>query len=277
MKNPAEERPTVLRPWQAKLHEVIFEADTRSGKIFDVTLLIAILLSVVAVMLDSTAAIRAAYGFELYVVEWIFTIFFTIEYILRLVSVARPLAYAGSFFGIIDLLAIIPTYLSLVVPSAQYLLVIRILRVLRVFRIFKLVQYLRDASILFKALISSVRKIIVFLIAVLAIVVIFGSIMYLIEGPENGFESIPQSIYWAIVTLTTVGYGDIAPQTSLGRFISALVMILGYALIAVPTGIVSVEMSRASHAGATTQACPNCSKEGHDEDATHCKYCGQQL
>ena len=263
--------------WRLKLHEVIFEADTPAGKWFDVLLILAILTSVVMVMLDSVGTIQKSYGPVLLAGEWFFTILFTIEYILRLLSVGRPLAYATSFYGVVDLLAILPTYLSIFIPGAQYLLVIRILRVLRIFRILKLVQYLGEARMLIQALRASSRKIIVFLLVVLLLVTIFGSLIYLIEDPKDGFTSIPKSIYWSIVTLTTLGYGDISPQTGLGQLLSALIMIIGYGIIAVPTGIVTVELAQAFKRQISTQACPECSAEGHDIDAKHCKYCGSRL
>ncbi len=269
---------SVLRQgWRVRLHEIIFEADTPAGKGFDIVLIISILASVAAVMLDSVSGVRQAHGVLLYGIEWGFTLLFTAEYLLRLSCVGKPFRYATSFFGIVDLLAIIPTYLSLVVPGSQYLLVIRILRILRIFRILKLVPYLKEASQLMRALKASGRKIAVFLYTVLTLVVIFGSLMYVIEGESGGFTSIPRSIYWAIVTLTTVGYGDISPQTGLGQAVASLVMILGYAIIAVPTGIVTVEMSHAFSAGISTQACPQCGAEGHDTDASHCKFCGAAL
>ena len=264
--------------WRATLHEVIFEADTPAGKAFDVLLIVSILVSVAAVMLDSIGSVRLAHGRLLNGIEWCFTLLFSLEYLLRLVCVGRPLKYALSFYGIVDLLAIIPTYLSLILPGSHFLLVIRILRILRIFRILKLVPYLGEARLLVKALSASRRKIVVFLYTVMTLVVIFGSLMYVVEGEANGFTSIPRSIYWAIVTLTTVGYGDIAPRTAFGQTLSSLVMILGYAIIAVPTGIVTVEMSHAFSASRlTTQACPECSAEGHDADAKHCKYCGAAL
>jgi len=267
-----------LSSWRQKLHEIIFEADTPAGKWFDVLLILSIILSVVAVMLDSVANIRAQHGQFLYGVEWFFTVIFSIEYLLRLLCVGKPLRYATSFYGVVDLLAVLPTYLSLILPGSQYLLVIRILRILRIFRVLKLVQYIQEAQVLRQALRESRRKITVFLFTVLTMVVIFGSLMYLIEGPENGFTSIPRGIYWAVVTLTTVGYGDISPHTGIGQFLAALIMILGYAIIAVPTGIVTVAISRAQPvASVTTQACPSCAAEGHDSDARHCKYCGAAL
>jgi voltage-gated potassium channel len=263
--------------WRQDLHTVIFEADTRAGKAFDVLLIISILLSVAAVMLDSIGSVRAVYGNLLYGIEWFFTLLFTAEYVLRLLCVGRPSKYAASFFGAVDLLAIVPTYISLFLPGSQYLLAIRILRILRIFRILKLVPYLGEAALLMQAMRASGRKIAVFLYTVMTLVVIFGSLMYVIEGEGSGFTSIPLSIYWAIVTLTTVGYGDISPQTSLGQMVASVVMICGYAIIAVPTGIVTVEMSHLFGRKISTQACPECSAEGHDADAVHCRFCGARL
>lgn len=262
-----------------RLHEIIFEADTPLGKAFDVALLVLIVLSVIAVMLESVEAIDRAYHTQLRIVEWTLTIVFTVEYLLRLLTVRRPLRYATSFFGIVDLLAILPTYLSLFFVGAQSLLVIRALRLLRVFRIFKLARYLDESRQLMVALRASARKILVFLFGVLTLVIIIGSAMYLIEGahPESGYTSIPRSVYWTIVTLTTVGYGDITPQTVPGQILASIVMIMGYGIIAVPTGIVSVEMARSSPRSVSTQACPACGKDGHDPDASHCKFCGTPL
>mgnify|MGYP006306044691 CR=1 FL=1 len=272
-----DKRKKPAKAWKSLIHEVIFEADSPAGKTFDVFLIISILVSVLIVMLDSISAVSVRYGNLLYVAEWFFTILFTIEYVLRLSSVSRPIKYATSFYGIVDLLAIIPTYLSLFVAGTQYLLVIRVLRILRVFRVFKLVNYVGEAHLLLRALRASRRKISVFLYTVLTLVVVFGALMYMLEGPENGFTSIPRSIYWAIVTLTTVGYGDVTPQTPVGQFLAAIVMIFDYAIIAFPTGIVSVEMAQEFNRKISTQACPACSAEGHDADATHCKYCGSVL
>ena len=262
---------------RSRLHEIIFEADTPAGKLFDVLLILSIVLSVVLVMLDSVSSIRQSYGDLLYLGEWAFTILFTIEYILRLYSVGRPLAYATSFFGVVDLLAILPTYLSIIFPGSQYFLVIRLLRVLRIFRVLKLVQYVGEARLLMQAMRASRRKITVFLFVVLTLVIIFGSLMYIIEDSQSGFTSIPQSIYWAIVTLTTVGYGDISPQTGLGQTLASLIMIIGYGIIAVPTGIVTAELTQVYKKTISTQACTQCSAEGHDPDAKHCKYCGSML
>jgi voltage-gated potassium channel len=262
--------------WRARLHEVIFEADTRAGRAFDVGLLVTILVSVVAVMLESVADVRREYGAVLRAVEWSLTAAFTLEYVLRLVAVDRPARYARSFFGLMDLVAIVPTYLALVVPEAHSLMVIRAVRLLRIFRILKLAQFLGEAQLLVLALRASRRKITVFLGGIVTIVMIVGTLMYVIEGEEHGFTSIPTSMYWAVVTMTTVGYGDIAPRTPVGQLLAALLMILGYGIIAVPTGIVSVELANAGRA-VSRQACPSCGGEGHDIDARHCKYCGAGL
>jgi len=277
LKDDRRQDPPPRQHWRMLLHEVIFEADTPSGKGFDVLLIVSILMSVAVVMLDSIGSLRAQFGRLFYAIEWLFTIIFTVEYGLRIACVGKPLRYAVSFYGIVDLLAIIPTYLSLFLPGSQYLLVIRILRILRIFRILKLVPYLGEARLLKKALQASSRKIAVFLFAVLTMVVIFGSLMYVIEGEKYGFTSIPRSIYWAIVTLTTVGYGDISPQTGFGQALASLVMILGYGIIAVPTGIVTVEMSQTFSRSASTQSCLECGVDGHDTDARHCKFCGASL
>lgn len=262
--------------WRNRLHTIIFEADTPAGKAFDIVLIIGIILSVIVVMLDSISAINQRYGDILMALEWVFTILFSVEYILRILSVRKPIGYISSFFGIIDLLAVIPTYFSLLFPGSQVLIVIRLLRVLRIFRVLKLAKYLGESIQLMRALKASRRKITIFLFFILTIVSIMGSVMYLVEGAEQGFTSIPRSIYWAIVTLTTVGYGDILPQTPLGQTIAAIIMILGYAIIAVPTGIVTSEMNKMSRS-TNTQACPGCSAEGHDDDAKCCKFCGVKL
>ena len=263
--------------WRDKLHEIIFEAETPAGKLFDVLLLWAILLSVFAVLVESMSAIRLQYGNTLRIIEWGFTALFSIEYVFRLVCVRRPLSYAKSFFGIVDLLAILPSYISLFVTGAQSLLVIRALRLLRIFRILKLVRFVRESHVLIRALQAARIKIAVFLGGVLCLVLIMGSLMYLVEGEANGFTSIPRSIYWAIVTMTTVGYGDITPKTALGQCLSAIVMILGYAIIAVPTGIISVEIAQADHRSSNTRSCSNCSEEGHVVRAVFCHHCGEKL
>jgi voltage-gated potassium channel len=265
------------RKWRDILFEIIFEADTPAGKWFDIVLIISILLSVMTVMLDSVSSIRAKYGEFLYAAEWFFTILFTVEYIFRLLCIGKPIRYAVSFFGIVDLLAILPTYMSLLFFGSRYLLVVRVLRVLRIFRVLKLGHHTKEATVLKEALYASRQKIIVFIFVVLILVVIIGSLMYVIEEEENGFTSIPRSVYWAVVTLTTVGYGDISPKSGMGQFLAAIVMILGYSIIAVPTGIVTVELSRAQTGKMSSQACPNCSAEGHDRDAQYCKFCGTKL
>jgi voltage-gated potassium channel len=268
-----------IAPWRERLRIIIFEADTPTGKAFDVALLVAILASVLCVMLDSVAPIRAEYGSGLDVAEWIFTVLFTVEYALRLVCVPVPWRYATSFFGVVDLLAILPTYVSLLLPGAEHLLVIRGVRLLRIFRVFKLGRFLGEASILRKALTDSRHKITVFLGTVAILVTILGTAMYLIEGEENGFSSIPMGVYWAVVTLTTVGYGDIAPQTFAGKALATMVMILGYSIIAVPTGIVTAEIVESAVASrkVSTRCCPQCMAEGHDTDAAFCKACGASL
>lgn len=264
--------------WRHRLHEIVFEADTPAGKRFDVALLVAIVASVGTVMLESVAEIRAGYGPLLIALEWFFTLLFTVEYIARLVSVGRPSRYVVSFFGVIDLLSILPTYLSVVVTGAQSLLVIRVLRLLRIFRVLKLRRYLTEAQVLEDAMRGSRTKITVFLTTVVSIAIVVGTLMYLIEGPAAGFTSIPRGVYWAVVTMTTVGYGNIAPITPLGQFAASCLMILGYAIIAVPTGIVSVEIAQQMQGKAvSTQACLQCGSEGHAMDARHCKECGAHL
>jgi len=262
-----------------RIHEIIFEADTPAGKLFDVLLIVSIVVSVTVVMLDSISSLKAAYGHIFSSIEWFFTILFTIEYILRLISVGRPIKYATSFYGIVDFLAIIPTYLSLVFPATRYFAVVRTLRILRVFRVLKLIQYITEANILMTALRSSRRKITVFFFTVCTLVIIFGSLMYVIEGEAHGFTSIPRSIYWAIVTMTTVGYGDLSPSTPLGQALASVIMILGYSIIAVPTGIFTVEFSQALSGlkEVSTRSCSQCSAEGHNPDAKYCKFCGEEL
>ena len=263
--------------WRQRLHTVIFEADTPAGRAFDVALIACILASVVVVILESIASIGERWRGPLFVAEMAFTLLFTVEYILRLVAVRRPLEYARSSLGVIDLLAIAPTWLALIVPGAQFFLTVRVLRLLRIFRILKLTEYLSEAGVITAALRASRRKISVFLFAVLTLVVLIGALMYMIEGPANGFHDILTSMYWAIVTLTTVGYGDLSPQTPLGKLLASVVMIIGYAIIAVPTGIVTSELTASRGRGHSRQSCPACGREGHDDDASHCKYCGSAL
>jgi voltage-gated potassium channel len=260
-----------------RLHQVVFEADTRAGRLFDSVLLVLIVASVAVVALESSPAVRVRMGASLVLLEWIFTALFTIEYVVRLYSVERPLRYATSFYGVVDLLAIIPTYVSLAIPGAQSLLVIRILRLLRIFRVFKLSNYLTESRQLWVAMQASRRKITVFLFTILTIVVIVGALMHVVEGPANGFTSIPTGMYWAVVTLTTVGYRDISPQTPVGRLLATMVMLMGYGIIAVPTGIVTAEMTRAIRGPISTQACPHCAAEGHEFDAKFCRKCGAKL
>lgn len=266
-------------PLQRAIFDVIFGYDSKAGRWFDIALIVLILSSVIAVLADSVAAIHAQYGDELYALEWAFTWVFTLEYALRIYSTTRRRAYIFSFYGVIDILSILPTFLAFLFPSAAYLLVIRIMRVLRIFRILKLFRYIGEANLLYAALLQSRRKIFVFLFSVLILIVIFGALMFVIEGPENGFTNIPLSIYWAIVTITTVGYGDIAPQTPLGQLVAAIAMICGYAIIAVPTGIIGAElMQQVQRSGqrqsAPTARCSACNASNHDLDARHCKYCG---
>jgi len=260
------------------MHTIIFESHTRAGKAFDVVLLLLILASIIVVMLDSVEGLHQRYGRLFFIMEWCFTGIFTLEYILRLLSVKRPLLYAVSFLGFIDLLSILPMYLSIFFYGAQSLLVLRALRLLRIFRIFKLTHFISEMNFLSAAIRSSFKKISIFMLAVLAIVTILGSLMYVVEGGANGFNSIPSSIYWAIVTITTVGYGDITPLTQLGKLIASLIMLLGYGIIAVPTGILTTEMALAARSKRQHHdVCPACGREGHDEDARHCKYCGEKL
>jgi voltage-gated potassium channel len=263
--------------WRERLHEIIFRSDTRAGRLFDLGLLIAILGSVLAVMLESVAEVRARHEGELRAVEWGFTLLFTVEYALRLLCVRNPARYATSFFGLVDLLGILPTFLALVFPGAQALMTIRLLRMMRIFRILRLAQYVGESATLSRALRASRPKIVVFVVFVLSVVCSVGALMYVVEGPEHGFTSIPASIYWAIVTLTTVGYGDITPETSLGRVCASAVMILGYGVLAVPTGIVTTELALASRARRPERVCPSCAHEDHEADALHCKRCGEKL
>ncbi|MDH5598780.1 MAG: ion transporter [Cyclobacteriaceae bacterium] len=267
-----------MKEWKKKLYVIIYEADTFWGKTFDVVLLIAIVLSILAVMLETVESIDKQYGNMLNIFEWVLTVVFTIEYILRVIIVSKPKKYIFSFYGIIDFLSIIPSYLGLFISGAQAMLILRSVRLLRVFRVFKLVRFLGEASYLLNALRASRVKILVFLGGVFILVVILGSVMYVVEGREHGFTSIPRSIYWAVVTLTTVGYGDIAPQTVVGQALATFIMILGYGIIAVPTGIVSVEMNKQTVTPNTKiRACPHCSQEGHSDDADYCKFCGGKL
>ncbi len=267
-----------LSPWRESLNRIIFGAETRAGKLFDILLIIAIAFSVLAVMLSSVEALHKEYKQLFFYAEWGFTLLFSCEYFLRLIAVRQPRLYARSFYGIIDLLSILPSYIGLLLPGIKYMLIIRILRLLRIFRIFKLAEYVDEAETLMTALKNSSQKILVFLYAVLTLAIVFGSLLYVVEGSASGFTSIPKSVYWAIVTLTTVGYGDIAPQTPLGQIIASAIMIMGYGIIAVPTGIYSAELIKSYRpALVNNSACPSCGKIGHDSDADFCKYCGGDL
>ena len=264
--------------WRARLYTIIFEADTIAGRRFDTALLILIVLSVATVIIDSIGAIRARELRLLGGLEWLFTLLFTIEYVVRLMCVKRPLKYATSLFGVIDLLSILPTYLAILFPEFQSLVDIRLLRMLRAFRVLKLPRYFDESQVLLQALRNSRHKILVFLGAVIIMSVILGTIMYVIEGPENGFTSIPIGMYWAIVTLTTTGYGDIHPKTPLGQLITSCAMLLGYGIIALPTGIVGVELAMSMMRGApTTRTCVHCLTEGHEAESLFCKHCGEAL
>jgi voltage-gated potassium channel len=273
----SKEKEEALGPRRRWLHEAIFEADTPMGRRVDFIILAAIVLSVVAVCLESVRDIRESFGDILYGVEWALTGLFTVEYALRLISLRRPWQYVRSFYGIVDLLAILPTYLSLFVVGTQSLLVVRALRLLRVFRILKLTHFVGEARMLRAALAASSRKITIFIGVVLTCVLIAGALMYVVEGEEHGFTSIPKSVYWAIVTMTTVGYGDVAPETPLGQTIASILMIMGYGVIAVPTGIVTVAMSDVMKKSTNTQACLSCGAGEHADDAAFCKYCGTKL
>lgn len=267
-----------LNRWRQKTYEIIFKADTPWGKRFDIILLSVILISIVLVMIESVPSYQSLYGQPLRQGEWIITILFTIEYILRIVSSPKPLKYLFSFLGIIDFLAVIPTYLGLIVPDAQALAVIRAIRLLRIYRILRLYHFIRAGRLLILSLQRSARKILIFMMFVVILVILLGSIMYVVEGGENGFYSIPLSIYWAVITLTTVGYGDIVPVTALGKFISIFIMLLGYSIIAIPTGIVSVEMSNTfNRPPDEPQKCPQCGEANHAPGANFCRVCGARL
>ena len=265
--------------WKKKLHDVIYEADTPAGKAFDVILLLVIFLSIIIVMLESVKSINLEYRKVFYVTEWVITVIFTIEYILRIISIRKPKKYIFSFYGVIDFISTIPTYLTLFAGGYNFLLAVRALRLLRIFRILKISRYVGEANKLTVALKQSRAKILVFLFAVFLITIIAGTVMYIVEGEAGGFDNIPLSIYWCIVTLTTVGFGDIAPITPLGRFIASFIMITGYGIIAVPTGIVSAEYSKAGEKKipVNTQSCPYCNEAQHVDGAHYCHNCGNIL
>ena len=266
-----------MKKWKSKLHEIIYEADTPYGKLFDIVLLITILLSVLFVALESVASIDIVYHKYLNWAEWLITIFFTLEYFFRIISITKPIKYIFSFYGIIDLISALPKYLSLIILGTHSLVALKALRLLRIFRILKLTKYVGESNILAKALRASRTKIFVFIFSVFILCIIFGSLMYLIEDNSSGFTSIPRSIYWCIVTMTTVGYGDIAPQTPLGQLVASLIMIMGYGIIAVPTGIITAEMSKQKPIDINTQSCPNCITPFHKEGAIYCHQCGKIL
>ncbi len=263
--------------WRGRVYAVIFESDTRAGRAFDLALIAAIVLSVAVVVLTSVAPVAARHGDLLLALEWLFTGLFTLEYAARCLCVKRPLRYARSFFGVIDLLAIVPTYVALALPGAHVLLDVRILRLLRMFRILKLTSYVHEYGVLGRALLASRRKILIFLSVVMMVVFLLGTVMYVVEGPGNGFTSIPTAVYWAISTVTTVGFGDIAPKSDLGRTISSLMMLLGWGILAVPTGIISAEMTAQRHQAAAARRCAACLTDGHEADARFCKRCGTPL
>eukprot|EP00752_Nemacystus_decipiens_P016632 g14872.t1 len=276
------DNPKAFAPWRFQLHEIIFEAEDRRGKVFDIVLITAILTSVLVVILDSVQSLREAWHGLFVALEWFFTILFTIEYVLRIISVRKPWRYIFSFYGLVDLLAILPTFIGLFIPNAHELIAIRMLRLLRIFRIFKLVRFLGEADALRRAFYASRHKIVVFMTAVLIVITIMAALMHVIESNNQNdqFSSMPQSMYWAVVTITTVGYGDITPSTVLGKFLSAVMMLIGYSMIIVPAGILSAEMVRETQQHAkksTTQHCPSCSRDGHEYDAVYCKYCGAVL
>ncbi|KJY85200.1 ion transporter [Vibrio galatheae] len=262
---------------QHHLYIVIFGTHTKAGRAFDITLIAAILASLAVLVFESVPSVNANWGIQLRYLEYTFTALFTIEYLLRLYCSPKPTAYAKSFYGVIDLLAILPTYLAFFFPAATFMGVIRALRIMRIFRILKLVRYLQDSNLLLRSLLMARRKIFIFFSTVAILVTIFGALIYVIEGPKNGFTSIPQSIYWAIVTITTVGYGDLVPQTALGKGIAAITMLLGYSILAVPTGIITAELHQEMNSHKSLVKCPNCSRSGHESDALFCKHCGSQL
>jgi voltage-gated potassium channel len=263
--------------WLDHLRETVDESKTDFGRAFDVIVFVSIAISVIAVILESIPSVAAVYGAQLHQLEWIVTIWFTLEYVMRLITARKPLKYVTGFYGIVDLLAILPTYLSLLFIESQALIVFRAFRFLRIFRVFKLTRFVSEASVLAVALKASRQKITVFMLTVLAIALVMGTLMYLVEGGKSGFDSIPAGIYWAIVTMTTVGYGDLAPHTVMGKFVASVLMLLGYSIIAIPTGIVSVEIAEASRSGKETRICPKCSTPGHTSDAVFCRFCGEKL
>ncbi|WP_210442810.1 ion transporter [Vibrio crassostreae] len=265
------------KPLKHHLYVIIFGTHTPAGRAFDISLIVAILASLLVLILESIPNVMSEWSQQLRYIEYTFTALFTLEYLLRLYCSPKPKSYATSFYGVVDLLAILPTYLAIIFPGASFMGVVRLLRVMRIFRILKLVRYLQDSNILLRSLLMARRKILIFFSTVGILVVIFGALIFVIEGPENGFTSIPHSIYWAIVTITTVGYGDMVPQTALGKAIASLTMLLGYSILAVPTGIITAELSNEMNSHKELVKCPNCNRSGHDSDAIYCKHCASEL
>ncbi|WP_102385635.1 ion transporter [Vibrio cyclitrophicus] len=265
------------QPLKHHLYVIIFGTHTPAGRAFDISLIIAIVVSLIVLILESIPSVMTEWSQQLRYIEYSFTALFTLEYLLRLYCSPKPKSYATSFYGVVDLLAILPTYLAIIFPGASFMGVVRLLRVMRIFRILKLVRYLQDSNILLRSLLMARRKILIFFSTVGILVTIFGSLIFVIEGPENGFTSIPKSIYWAIVTITTVGYGDITPQTAFGKAIASLTMLLGYSILAVPTGIITAELSNEMNSHKELVKCPNCNRAGHDSDAMYCKHCASEL
>ncbi|WP_430392425.1 ion transporter [Dyella sp. 20L07] len=269
--------PAAGSGWRARWFHIIFGHDDAPGRLFDLVLIIAILSSIIVAMLDTVADLHTRFARAFYVLEWVFTVAFTLEYVMRLLVVARPRRYALSFFGVIDLLAVLPTYLSLLFTGSQYLLVIRAVRILRIFRVLKMTRYVGEADMLWSTLVRARRKIFIFISTILTLVLIFGALMYLVEGPENGFTSIPRAMYWAVVTMTTVGFGDITPHTTLGQILTSLIMLVGYSIIAVPTGIFAAELAAGIRDARQPTPCPSCQMQGHQPDARYCRGCGGSL
>ncbi|MGI2114250.1 ion transporter [Shewanella frigidimarina] len=264
-------------PLKQQLRSVIFGTETPAGKRFDITLMVCIVLSVILIFIDTIEHINSQYGDYISIAEWTFTVFFTVEYILRLYCSLNRLHYARSFFGVVDLVSILPSYLGLIFPGANVALALRVLRLFRVFRVLKLLRYLSDDNLLIKAMMQSSRKVFIFFFSVSLIIMVLSVVMYVVEGPNNGFTSIPKSMYWTVVTITTVGYGDITPQTPLGQGIAALTMLIGYSIIAIPTGILTAEISHEMVRTRDLRKCSNCGKKGHDNDAEYCNHCGSEL
>jgi voltage-gated potassium channel len=269
--------PATTTGWRARWFHIIFGHDDAPGRLFDLILIVAILSSIIVTMLDTVQDLHARFAHLFYVLEWVFTVAFTLEYAMRLSVVAQPRRYAFSFFGIVDLLAVLPTYVSLVVTGSQYLLVIRAVRILRIFRVLKMTRYVGEADLLWGTLVKARRKIFIFISTILTLVLIFGALMYLVEGPENGFTSIPRAMYWAVVTMTTVGFGDITPHTTLGQILTSLIMLVGYSIIAVPTGIFAAELAAGIRDARQQTNCPACGLQGHQVDAKFCRGCGESL